>query len=754
MFSEPKAPLRLAAALAALLVTVAIGSAALTSVAEAAGRASCFGKRAEIVRQTGGSYDLKRFRSVLFTGTNLTVRAAGDNQVCIGNGNVRVLFGKGKTNSIEFGSGQSSVVFQEKAIRNIVRTRGGDNRITFRAKASKNEVIGSARTSSILVANKSNETVIDIANGDNRIDYAAKSSSQDIRTGVGNDELIFRAAAKTFKRSVRTGLGNDRVRVIAQGNTTAYLSDQKNPLGLADTDSYIGGASNDIVYDYFGGSKENPNRIDGGGGFDRIFSLGSAHSIIRAGTGTDYIYAASAGEAGDRIFGGRGNDKIYANRGSGPGVKGAFLDPGVGDDWIYGTSERDTVIALSGIKKIDTGAGDDLILKTGDGLNTIEGGPGRDTISYAAHTPPGYRGASGVWVDLGEGKALNGKGVDTISSIEHLIGSPFDDELIASPSRGEDVEGGLGDDIISGFSGDRLDGGLGENICTGSASMTQCNDESPGQERGDFLLADIGEDGILTLIGSNRADDLTVSYDPAGSRYLIKVDSYAHLSRDCRWTNQELLIECPARFEELSILSVNGGSGSDNIEIDYSVPSDVNTILNAGPGNNRVLGGQTADFITSGAGRSDLYGRDGSDQLFLVGDGTTNGGAGDDLMNVEEVCIGGQISGGSGKDNAVFAGARRGVSVNLRLGRASWFSGGCAQPLRLVQDFEDAEGSRHPDEFFSNRSRSTGFLGREGNDVYWTKNGVKDSVITGSGRDKISRDPIDKIVYGWGLAEF
>ena len=141
-----------------------------------------------------------------------------------------------------------------------------------------------------------------------------------------------------------------------------------------------------------------------------------------------HLYAASDGAGGDRIFGERGNDKLFADRGDGS-AKGAYLDGGEGDDWIYGTSGDDTIVALSGIKKVYGNAGNDMIIKTGNGVGTIEGGGGFDTISYIAHTPPGFGKLSGVMVDFSDNTGMNGKGVDTIHDVEHLIGSPFDDEL-------------------------------------------------------------------------------------------------------------------------------------------------------------------------------------------------------------------------------------------------------------------------------------------------------------------------------------
>ena len=84
----------------------------------------------------------------------------------------------------------------------------------------------------------------------------------------------------------------------------------------------------------------------------------------------------------EQLFGEQGNDRFYADR---PGSNGpAYLDGGEGDDWMYGTSKADTIIANSGIKKIQGEGGDDLLISTARG-------PGTSAAAKAgtrSHLPP------------------------------------------------------------------------------------------------------------------------------------------------------------------------------------------------------------------------------------------------------------------------------------------------------------------------------------------------------------------------------
>ena len=76
--------------------------------------------------------------------------------------------------------------------------------------------------------------------------------------------------------------------------------------------------------------------------------------------------------------------------------------------------------------------------------NVLDGGAGTDTVSYAlAH--------GGVTVNLGitGPQETLGAGIDTLTSIENLTGSPFDDTLTGN-ADGNAILGGAGNDILSG----------------------------------------------------------------------------------------------------------------------------------------------------------------------------------------------------------------------------------------------------------------------------------------------------------------
>ena len=114
-------------------------------------------------------------------------------------------------------------------------------------------------------------------------------------------------------------------------------------------------------------------------------------------------------------------------------------------------------------------------------------------------------------VNLVDGTATDGTGTDTLSNIENVIGSAFNDHItgddnanILSGGAGDDeLIGGLGNDtLIGGEGNDTLYGGEGNDVLRGGAG----NDTLYGGAGNDLL---IGGDGDDTLVGG-AGDDLVI----------------------------------------------------------------------------------------------------------------------------------------------------------------------------------------------------------------------------------------------------
>jgi Ca2+-binding RTX toxin-like protein len=131
----------------------------------------------------------------------------------------------------------------------------------------------------------------------------------------------------------------------------------------------------------------------------------------------------------------------------------------------------------------------------GAGSDSLNGGSGRDTASYATSVVA-------VTVNLGTGVASGGHAAgDTLTGIENLIGSANSDALTGNGS-GNRLTGGNGGDTLSGVGGkDTLDGGSGNDTLLGGSGSDALN----GGGGNDFLNGQAGND--VFVFGNGFGDD-------------------------------------------------------------------------------------------------------------------------------------------------------------------------------------------------------------------------------------------------------
>ena len=139
------------------------------------------------------------------------------------------------------------------------------------------------------------------------------------------------------------------------------------------------------------------------------------------------------------------------------------LVAGSGNNVINAGDGNDVLSAGSGNNEMHGDGGNDL-LYSGAGNDLLDGGTGSDTASYAHAT-------AAVTVNLGLLGAQNtlGAGTNTLTGIENLLGSNFNDSL-TDDGNNNIINGGLGNDFLNGGAGDDyLIGGMGNNTLTGGA---------------------------------------------------------------------------------------------------------------------------------------------------------------------------------------------------------------------------------------------------------------------------------------------
>jgi Ca2+-binding RTX toxin-like protein len=467
-----------------------------------------------------------------------------------------------------------------------------------------------------------------------------------------------------------------------------------------------------------------------------VIWAGLGDDTVHGGLGSDLI---CGGPGTDLVDGGRGNDFVDGGAGDGDRVIG-----GLGDDSVLGgAGNRDEVAGYLGIDVVNGGSGDEDLVHGDYGYDLMYGGTGSGDIASFATAVSGGGGA-GVWVSLA-GHRARGDGHDKLHGFESIEGSAFDDVLIGSKAENV-IDGGPGDDQLYGGGGnDQLEGGEGTDGCRGAKQgRSSCGREAPVKASAWVELdAAAAGGGGLQVIGGGGEDDLAVGLDEAsgtfevrGARSLAGGSGCSHPPGD----NKRVL--CPvgaaARW-----LTVDLGSGNDQLEVLGSLTGVGGVRFAGGAGNDVIHGGPEDDLIESGPGADRLYGEGGSDGLVggLPGPTYIYGGEDGDLLAAGGGCAGGALVGGPGRDDASFAEsqAHPGLLIISFPRHMAYVDveKGC-HPVHLATSDEDMEGSFDNDVLIGN-ARDNAMLGQPGMDVF-IGNGGGDTIDARDGvRDESIR---------------
>ena len=158
------------------------------------------------------------------------------------------------------------------------------------------------------------------------------------------------------------------------------------------------------------------------------------------------------------------------------------------------------------------------------------------------------------------------------------------------------ISGGAGNDTIKGGAGpDTLFGGSGSDVIIWNP--TDGNDVIGG-----------GDDIDRLEFNATAADDhITVARNPAAPRFSVTLGSTAIID-----------------VGTIEGVVVTAGEGNDLVEATGELASLIDLVLDGGPGDDTLRGGNGPDVLRGGPGRDDLSGRQNDDVVF--------GGPGDDVI--------------------------------------------------------------------------------------------------------------------------
>jgi Ca2+-binding RTX toxin-like protein len=651
-----------------------------------------------------------------------------------------------------FGYGGNDSIFVTRAAAavatNIVMDGGdGDDFIELRGgtvtAAPAAIAVGLSTATYLALGATSNDRNLDVVN---------------VVGGAGNDRIILTGVASA---TIDAGMGADIVSISMRGAST--VNNYQLTLGAGADTIQLGvgataGSSTDVA------TTARTNRVtdfERGNTGDR-FELSS---FLNLGL-TGYTANSNAFASGHLRLVQSGTDLLLQSDRDGAGVTNSFttifaisngytggftalnfdgfigslvltgfatdetLTGATGNDVLSGMGGNDVLIGLAGNDTLDGGDGDD-VLTGGTGDDTLIGGAGSDTASYTD-------AAVGLTVNLGlTGAQTTGAGSDTISGVENLIGSAFDDSLTGDAGANR-LDGGAGNDTLNGGDGDDLlHGGLGNNtLIGGTGNDTATYGDALAGVTANLSLGGsqlVGGSfdilsGIEGLVGSAFDDVLT------GDTGANTIDAGAGNDYVSGGAGNDVLIGGAGSDTlfygdltdtvQINLASgqVNAGTqgGIDQVSgFEIAILGSSNDLFIGDAADNTVQGGAGDDQLFGAAGNDSLHGGSGTDQLFGgegndlldggLGTDFLNGGVGDDRYVIDNV--GDQISefGGSGTDT---------VSSNV-----SYVLGTDLENLILTGTATiDATGNDASNYIIGNAGRNV-LTGGAGDDVIATVNG-------------------------------
>ncbi len=268
-------------------------------------------------------------------------------------------------------------------------------------------------------------------------------------------------------------------------------------------------------------------------------------------------------------------------------------------DAVLGDGNDSTSIRVSGPVTVDGGAGNETFfagMAPGASRVDYRGGFGADTMTYAS-------ASAGVAVSqddaASDGRTSRGDRDNVRRDVEHFVGSPFNDGIVASRSG-----------LIQAFPGtagssgvQQLAGGAGNDVMAGGLNM-------------DFhtMLAGDGRDTVIG--GSNFT---RVTYGGRAGAVDVTVDNQANDGAPGEGDNVREGVE-----------ELEGGRGGDTLQ----GPATARITLLGGDGGDTLEGGTLGDTLIGGGG-GDTFIANGGNDFVLADDG-----------------IGEQIGCGTGTDTA------------------------------------------------------------------------------------------------------
>jgi Ca2+-binding RTX toxin-like protein len=494
------------------------------------------------------------------------------------------------------------------------------------------------------------------------------------RNAAGN--ILVNGGAVAVQGGTPTVANTDLIQVFGQaGNDVITLNESNGALPAA---NLFGGAGNDTLTGGSGGDmlfgQSGNDTLLGKGGFDFLFG-GDGNDVLTGGDGDDQVFGEAGndrmiwnpGDDTDLFEGGSGTDTAEVNGGNGDEVFTAtangtrvrfdrvtpapfsidigtteklVLNMNGGNDTFSATGNLAALISVT----VDGGAGNDTILGS-NGADLLLGGDGNDFIDGQQGNDTAFLGAGDdvfQW-DPGDGSDTveGGDGTDTL-----LFNGANIAEIFDVSANGERVRftRNIGNIVMDLNDVERIDvnalGGT-DTITVNDLSgtdVTQVNINLAGTLGG---TAGDGQADTVIVNGSNAGNIVNV-VGAGTSVSVVGLPAQVNVS-NAEGTNDALVI--------------NTLGGDDLITATTLPDGIIKLTIDAGAGDDTILGSQGADVLLGGDGNDFVDGNRGNDVAFL--------GAGDDVFQWDPGDGNDTVEGGDGTDTMLFFGANIAENIDI-----------------------------------------------------------------------------------------
>ncbi len=268
---------------------------------------------------------------------------------------------------------------------------------------------------------------------------------------------------------------------LGSGTNILHMGDEADTIhSTAGQDSVFGGGGNDMLVAEYNSHPAVAVDYHGGSGDDQLIG-GDANDVLAGDAGADYLDGGMGSDTADYSSASAGLAAYLSaaqlNTGDAAGdgyirmenLSGSafadILSGDAGSNTLWGNDGNDWLAGTGGSDNLQGGTGND-VLDGGTGADRLDGGAGLDVASYRNAT-------AGVTLDLGNAANNAGEAAgDTLTNIENLWGSNYNDTLRSNLAGGGQVYGFAGNDTLAGSGGnDVFYGGTGaDTITTGAGA--------------------------------------------------------------------------------------------------------------------------------------------------------------------------------------------------------------------------------------------------------------------------------------------